>query len=647
MDPVGASLGAISLLFQVFSGCMKAYQLVSEAQGLEEKHRFFRIRFKTEQYRLLDWGAVAKIDEQDGTFLTNKANRAVIMEVLDEQYHLMMNYQKFDDRLRGTVAPLFREQPDGLNITGRNRGDDLDDLAGRFPNADGLLKKALGLVDSTRKLPARFRWVFSDRENMEDLLSRLATMNNFLRDMLSTHQIEILRAQEIRTSYQIVQMNSRMDHLIEVIQAGILPLRVAAARNLAPAVIIDPLQSSRREASADGFGQCLQPLVNLAQFKAISQAVEEQALDNELRDQIGLQHQPDDRPRGLCLDPSRLELDARDLADKSNQKGQRRATGWYQDSSAGQTYRRIWIEWKQMEPQHPHKSQDGPNPATLKRFQALVALLHENDVTSQFRAPKCLGYFFQKATRDVIQYGLVFENPTDVSPSYRPTSLRSLLGGDFRMPSLSARVALIRTLAESLEKLHAVNWLHKDVRSDNIIFFSREEDDLLDLKKPYLSGFDYSRPESSVSLSENAPTSLCNDLYRHPNVQGGPVERSGAYRKCHDIYSMGLVFAEISLWKPLESLVGIVDTAQLKVSDVSSVRGTLMSKSYQESFQSFMGDTVAQVIQICLQGLSAGISTENTSRRESLEGEQLQAMFYKIVLRATPARRYSPLLLPP
>lgn len=86
------------------------------------------------------------------------------------------------------------------------------------------------------------------------------------------------------------------------------------------------------------------------------------------------------------------------------------------------------------------------------------------------------------------------------------------------MPSLSAWVALIRTLAESLEKLHAVDWLHKDVRSDNIIFFSCKEDDLLDLKKPYLSGFDYSRPESSVSLSENAPTSLCNDLYHHPNV---------------------------------------------------------------------------------------------------------------------------------
>lgn len=79
--------------------------------------------------------------------------------------------------------------------------------------------------------------------------------------------------------------------------------------------------------------------------------------------------------------------------------------------------------------------------------------------------------------------------------------------------------------------------------------------------------------------------------------------------------------------------MGIVDTAQLKVSDMSSVCGTLISKSYQESFQSFIGDTVAQVIQICLQGLSASISTENTYRRESLEGEQLQAIFYKVVVR--------------
>ncbi|KAI1781238.1 prion-inhibition and propagation-domain-containing protein [Hypoxylon cercidicola] len=633
MDPVGVSFGAVSLLFQVFSGCIKAYQLASEARGLEEKHRFLRVRFKTEQYRLLDWGAVAKIDEEDGVFLTSKGNRAVVMEVLDQQHRLMMSCQRLDERVR-TASILFCEVTDAQCETrseaGGNSSEELDDLTQRFPNTDGLLSKALDLVDRTRKLPARLRWVVSDRDKMEDLLSRLAALNDFLRDMLSTHQLEMLRAQEVRTSYQIVQMNSRMDHLIEVIQAGILPLPAATTRRPAPAGLA--ASPTPNQAHTDEFGQCLRDLVKLAQFKAVSHAVEGQALDNDLRDQIGLQKPQDGGPRGLSLDPSLLDLDFGDLASSSDQ---RRATGWYCDSSASKTYRRIWIEWKEMEHQHSHNSCDGPNPVTLQRFQALVALLREDEVISQFRAPKCLGYFFQKATRAALRYGLVFENPSEVPPSHCPTSLRSLLRGDFRTPSLSARVALIRTLAECLERLHAVNWLHKGIRSENILFFSRDGNDTLDLNKPYLSGFDYSRPEDSVSMSENPPTNLSDDLYRHPNVQGGPVERgrSSGYRKFHDIYSMGVVFVEISLWKPLEAVVGVSDVARLKVSDILSVRDTLMSKSYQESIESRMGDTVAEVIQACLNGMPAFDLTENAQGEDSLDGEQLQARFYEIVVK--------------
>lgn len=512
----------------------------------------------------------------------------------------------------------------------------LDNLDHRFPNTDGLLSKALDLVDRTRKLPARLRWVVSDRDKMEDLLSRLATLNDFLRDMLSTHQLEMLRAQEMRTSYQIVQMNSRMDHLIEVIQAGILPLPTATALRSAP---IRPVASpSPNQAYTDGFGKCLQDLVRLAQFKAVSHAVQGHALDNDLRDQIGLQKPQDNGPRGLSLDPRLLDMDVEDMTNSSDQ---RRAMGWYCNSKTTNTYRRIWIEWKEMEYQHPHSSSDGPNPVTLKRFEALVALLREDEVTSQFRAPKCLGYFLQRATRAALRYGLVFEAPSEVPPSYCPVSLRSLLRGDFRTPSLSARVALIKILAECLEKLHAVNWLHKGIRSENIIFFSRDGNDTLDLGRPYLSGFDYSRPESSVSMSENPPTNLSDDLYRHPNVQGGPVERgrSSGYRKFHDIYSMGLVFVEISLWKPLEAVVGVSDMARLKVSDILSVRDTLMSNSYQQSIESRMGDTVAEAIQACLKGMSAFGLTENAQGNNELDGEQLQARFYEIVVKPLTALR--------
>lgn len=85
---------------------------------MEEKHRFLRVRFKTEQYRLLDWGAVAKIDDDNGVFLTNKGNRGLVMEVLDQQYQLMMSCQRLDERVRAGSMHLFREMTDTQIATG-------------------------------------------------------------------------------------------------------------------------------------------------------------------------------------------------------------------------------------------------------------------------------------------------------------------------------------------------------------------------------------------------------------------------------------------------------------------------------------------------------------------------------------------------
>ncbi len=69
-------------------------------------------------------------------------------------------------------------------------------IAERFPQNNALLKKALDFVDRACKYPKRIRWVKYDRAKVEDLLSRLVSSNNFLQEVLNTHQLGMLRLQE-------------------------------------------------------------------------------------------------------------------------------------------------------------------------------------------------------------------------------------------------------------------------------------------------------------------------------------------------------------------------------------------------------------------------------------------------------------------
>lgn len=88
--------------------------------------------------------------------------------------------------------------------------------------------------------------------------------------------------------------------------------------------------------------------------------------------------------------------------------------------------------------------------------------------------------------------------------------------------------------------------VHESLRSENILFFPIEASDAksvttklsspqVDYGKPWLLGFEYSRPEADFSLGI---TDICiaRDIYRHPLRQGQP---GMMFNKLHDIYALG------------------------------------------------------------------------------------------------------------
>jgi hypothetical protein len=159
----------------------------------------------------------------------------------------------------------------------------------------------------------------------------------------------------------------------------------------------------------------------------------------------------------------------------------------------------------------------GIDDISSKRITQLVALLHEAK-DRRFKLARCLFYFDDVAKSRI---GLAFEQ---VSP--QPTTLFTVLASRIQ-PSLDIRIKLAFALAESVQLLHSVGWVHKSLRSSNVVFA-----DLGSFDEPRIFGFDYSRAESDFSAGDEDYEVLRN-LYRHPARSGKPSE---SFSTIHDIY---------------------------------------------------------------------------------------------------------------
>ena len=96
--------------------------------------------------------------------------------------------------------------------------------------------------------------------------------------------------------------------------------------------------------------------------------------------------------------------------------------------------------------------------------------------------------------------------------------------------------------------------VHESFRSENILFFPSTASDVdgnkldeaskdVDLTRPLIFGFEFSRPDSffSAGFIDACPD---RDVYRHPERQGQPLT---TFKKIHDIYSLGIILLEIGM----------------------------------------------------------------------------------------------------
>ncbi|KAF5599893.1 kinase catalytic domain-containing protein [Fusarium pseudoanthophilum] len=260
--------------------------------------------------------------------------------------------------------------------------------------------------------------------------------------------------------------------------------------------------------------------------------------------------------------------------------------------------------------------------ASQNQIHDLALLLHSEKKPQEFRTLECIAMVdMPVAEEEDAKYGLVFK----LEEGQQVFTLLELLSRDGSTPkSLTERMKLVKLLSKTLLFLHLGSWLHKGIRSDNVLFLSSDISSV-DLGAAYLGGFDYSRLFRETRLTQNVGDNRYQNLYRHPDRQGLPVQENGesadrppfSYKA--DLYSLGVVLVEIGLWSPIIELLD----AKGSQDEDRGVREAILDMIPEVRMR--MGDAFADAASTCLRS--------DFENGEAGQPESVQEAFYLSVVR--------------
>ncbi|KAK0709244.1 hypothetical protein B0T26DRAFT_678691 [Lasiosphaeria miniovina] len=203
---------------------------------------------------------------------------------------------------------------------------------------------------------------------------------------------------------------------------------------------------------------------------------------------------------------------------------------------------------------------DAQRRSSSARLDQLVSILQHLQRLDR-AIPKCLCWMDRV---DKGAHSLVFQIPPHLEP--RPMSLFDALptSSVASGPGLEERYTMAYDLAATVDRLHSVSWVHKNLRSDNIVFYhakqslrdgnsaTREKRTGTTLPPDwFVYGFEYARPvDSDTSLKSDANPE--RNVYRHPQRWGVPTD---AFAPVHDLYALGVVLLELGMWRRATSLI--------------------------------------------------------------------------------------------
>ena len=324
----------------------------------------------------------------------------------------------------------------------------------------------------------------------------------------------------------------------------------------------------------------------------------------------------------------------------------------------------VFVEW-----QSYIGSADRPNKLAEEQIHKLGDFLSVPGRPHDFRILDCIGLFKDERNS---RYGVVYQlpsymrdlarrtRPEDLGHVCKPSSLTHLFDNIDAVLDLGIRFNLAKKLMYSIVVLHTCGWLHKNIRSNNIFFFTARPADnegfdnhRKDIGRPYIMGYGLSRPDDVPELAKHdelrvqdfsrrnevnrvthfsrahevdseaenkrwrqahpsrshewgsdVDTKPHLNIYQHPDKIANPARR---FRHSYDIYSIGLVLLEIGLWQNLQTF----DNGQWE--DGYAFRRFVLNKLVPDLWGQ-CGSIYGGVVKDCLK-MSSDIGLENEEGR--------------------------------
>jgi len=580
----------------------QGFNFLVAAVKMPETCAALRLRLIMEYNNLLVWGKVAGlIENEEGSKISSilGANQLFMASILSEIRFLLESFAELNGRYKELKPHGNKEEQDQAESRAAtiDLGKEVSSMTLLYertktkrPHPWDVTKfiaasKKLGAM---MKHPNRIVWAVVDESNFKTLLERLHELVAHLHGLMGGHQIQTLLDTTRKTYLEMVQVRGSVSELKSLMIAAVL-LGSQDAENNPP--------GARYQQRND------QILRELARLKNLNAPLSQNG----------------GNPDSTCIKAEQLKY----LRENSLQ-------AWTKATyvKPGCPPRRVWIEWKQYTMEHVQGDDSHDlkiHPNTLRRTAELAALLAAPK-PDDFCTPHCFGYFDDSTSR---RFGWVFKIPGSATENAEPRSLLWLFANMPR-PSLTDRIALASRIAACVLYLHAVNWIHKALRSENIIFFLGQNE--FELAAPIVSGFEYSRPDNEGTSECSKPKPQW-DLYRWPDIQRAEPQEKNS-RKTYDIYSLGLILLEIANWKSLGEIMGFGDVTKLPLKESRGIRSKLLDpdSTYLAQVLETVGKKYHAVVRRCIQGHEGFGIEENDDERSVETGLKLQREYTKEVV---------------
>jgi hypothetical protein len=493
MEAVGVGLGTVALISTV----LDVFRLVTSFRTYSEASAILFRQLELERQVLLHWATEVGLYPKGDTLPA--PHPTIPVELLPLVHKIVATIGTL--LTRATSAKDAKDKPE-LDI--QELRDTLVALQNEIDEQNQA--RQLGLPKSLQRL----RWAFSKEEQLKDLITTIHAYN------VSLHNL-IPKPLQIRIDGSLMQIllsEKDPDQLLEIQQASLRWRKAISA-----AATVTAFQQNRSTLAPPSANQLL---LQRSKFASVGPDMARYLTEYELH----------------------------------GEKIQ------------------VLVEWRAY--RIPHNSD--------KKFQYLntcldlARLLHASQNLAAYRTMDCIGILDDAEFAAHPRVGLAYRVPATLGP--RPLSgagdnriqictLYDLINRkEFSRPRLDQRFDLARSLATALHRLFVSRWYHKNLNSKNILFFARNETSGLKAGKeatvtdeyishishPFLSGFDYARPDSPDEMTIKPEVDEFCDRYRHPKCTHPDSRGVIRYSRQFDIYSLGVLLMELGRWETVDRM---------------------------------------------------------------------------------------------